>query len=370
MHELMREPSKLEAADRLMRHMSGRRSLDVLAWPAFRSENPYTSLLYRELEELGVPVAEFSASRLLTSAPAILHLHWPEMSVNVPALSRAFVRGTALLLLIGLARLRGTKVVWTVHNLHSHEGRHPRLERWFWRMFIPLVTGYISLSPGGGEAARHRFRTLRRRLGFVIPHGHFRSAYPASVSAQQARASLHLPVHAPVYAFVGQIRSYKNVPNLIRIFRELTNCNARLLVAGKPESLLIREQVLEAAAGDDRVVLRLGHIPDEMVQVYLRACDLVVLPFTEVLNSGSALLALGFDRPVLVPLIGAMGELQSMAEDWVQTYDGSLSASELERAMLWAQSRAPGRCEALDHLDWAILAGRTLEAYQTVRTGA
>jgi beta-1,4-mannosyltransferase len=346
-----------------------RHSLDVLAWPAFRSENPYTPLLYRELERLGVTVSEFSPMRLLTSPPSILHLHWPEMVVNVPGLPRAAVRGAALLLLVAIARVRGTKVVWTVHNLHSHERRHPRLERWFWRAFIRLLSGYISLSAGGGEAARRRLGTLQRRKGFVIPHGHFRAAYPDTVSPQQARASLNLPLDAPVYAFLGQIRAYKNVPHLIRIFRHLGNPEARLLITGKPESPVIQGQVLEAAAGDERVVLKLQHLPDELVQVHLRACDLVVLPFNDVLNSGSALLALGFDRPVLVPLMGAMGELQAMATGWVRTYVGQLTAAELEQAMSWARSRVPGRCEPLDQLDWSVLATRTLEAYRTVQEG-
>src|SRR3954466_14166822 len=127
MHRLLGEPPKEEAASGRLPTTREQRPLDVLAWPAFRPENPSQPLLYRELERLGVAVSEFSPLRLLTSPPAILHLHWPEMVVNVPGLPRAAVRGAALLLLAALARLRGTKIVWTVHNLHSHERRHPRL---------------------------------------------------------------------------------------------------------------------------------------------------------------------------------------------------------------------------------------------------
>jgi beta-1,4-mannosyltransferase len=203
MNRILGEPSTNQAAGPLTASLRLQRPLDVMAWPAFRSENPYTPLLYRELEKLGLAVSEFSPLRLLTSAPAILHLHWPEMAVNVPGLPRAFVRGTALLLLIALARVRGTKIVWTVHNLHSHEARNPRLERWFWRAFIPLLNGYISLSPGGGETARRHFARLQDRHSFIIPHGHFRAAYQDTVSSQDARATLDLPLDAPVYAFFG-----------------------------------------------------------------------------------------------------------------------------------------------------------------------
>jgi beta-1,4-mannosyltransferase len=41
----------------------------------------------------------------------------------------------------------------------------------------------------------------------------------------------------------------------------------------------------------------------------MRAADLIALPYKEILNSGSAILALSFDRPILVPAAGALAEL-------------------------------------------------------------
>ena len=42
-------------------------------------------------------------------------------------------------------------------------------------------------------------------------------------------------------------------------------------------------------------------VPDGEVQHYLLAADAVVLPFKEILTSGSAMLALSFGRPVVAP---------------------------------------------------------------------
>jgi glycosyltransferase involved in cell wall biosynthesis len=315
----------------------------------------------------GVGVFDFSARRLLLSPPEVFHLHWPEMSVNVPGLLRAIVRGGGLLLLIAAARLRGSRIVWTIHNLHSHERRHARLEGWFWRAFVPLVDGFIALSSGGREAARQAYPKLRRRPSFVIPMGHYRGICPDTIDRQTARDDLGIARDAEVLGFLGQIRPYKNVPHLVRTFRRLHDPGMRLLVAGRPDGQAARQDVLDAAEGDERVLTMLEHVPDDRVQVYLRACDLVVLPFADVLNSSSALLALAFDRPVLVPLMGAMGELQAVAGDeWVRTYRGVLTEGELRDALTWAQSISRTPCGTLDHLEWSGVAQRTLEAYRSL----
>src|SRR3546814_8704974 len=41
-------------------------------------------------------------------------------------------------------KLRGARIVWTVHNLRSHERpHHPRLERWYYALYTRLVDCYI-----------------------------------------------------------------------------------------------------------------------------------------------------------------------------------------------------------------------------------
>ena len=110
--------------------------------------------------------------------------------------------------------------------------------------------------------------------------------------------------------------------------------------------------------------MTLEHVPDVDVQRYLRAADLVVLPFRDITNSASALLALSFDRPVLVPALGAMGELQAIVgTEWVRTYEGELTAEVLAEALEWAAHRSDGSAP-LDALGWAEIARRTLVVYR------
>jgi beta-1,4-mannosyltransferase len=341
-------------------------SLKIIAWPA-RGVNPYTNLLYTQLSALGAEVVNFSPLAVLRTTKAIWHLHWPERMLNQPRGSAAALRAAALLALALLARLRHTKLVWTVHNLSAHEYHHPWVESWFWPSFVRQLSGFIVLSTAGKDLAEERHPGLKGIPAFVIPHGHYRGAYPDSVSRAEARAQLGLSSDSRVATFVGHIRPYKNVPHLIRTFREICDERARLLIAGEPDGPAGHEALLNAAGADPRVLLVPALIRDEQLQIYLRAADLVVLPFSEILNSGSALLALSFDRPILVPRMGAIVELErELGPEWVLGYSGRLTPERLGAALEHGHLRRTGRCEALDHREWEPLAQMTWEAFHAV----
>jgi beta-1,4-mannosyltransferase len=173
---------------------------------------------------------------------------------------------------------------------------------------------------------------------------------------------------ARVVAFIGQVREYKNVLQLVHAFRALEDERAVLLVAGKPRGTDLRAQLEEAATQDARIRTDLRFIPDDEVQVFLRAADLVVLPYREILNSGSALLALSFDRPVLVPDRGAMADLQRVAGDaWVRTYAGELTAAVLRDGLQWSTMAGRPRAPDLAGLDWSTVARQTADAFRTLR---
>lgn len=344
--------------------------LGVLGWPAFanRAEQPYNWLLYSHLRKLGIRVDEYGVSRALSGRYSILHLHWPDRRVRDPSAVAAMARSAGLLALLDAARARGVRIVWTVHNLEAHEGTcRPWLETRYWRGLTRRVDGFISLFESGLPVIRRRFPALRERPGFAVPHGHLRGVYPDEVDRAEARRALGLPPDSRVVAFVGQVRPYKNVTGLIRAFRELPEPDGRLLVAGRPKPAALARELRAAAENDPRVRLDLRFIPDDELQLCLRAADLVALPYRDVFNSSSALLGLSFDRPVLVPNIGGMPDLAgSVGEAWVRTYAGDLTPAELSGALGWAAAGTRPDRAPLEHLGWERVARLTLEAYRAV----
>ncbi len=349
---------------------SDRPRLKVLGWPGFTSENgnPYTRLLYEAMEaEANVEVDGFSMFEPLQQRYDVWHVHWPEDFLSYPSKIAAYTYVTAELLLFAWARLWGTKLVWTVHDLGPHESYHPRLEALFWPLFLPMVDGIISLSETAREEAYDRFPVLRSVPSAVVPHGHYRTAYPDPVPKTEARRRFDLSPDARVALFVGRIRPYKNVVPLIRTFQQWEASEARLVVAGNPVSDDLARRIRTTAQDDARVRTDLRFIDEEEIPALLAASDLVVLPYETIMHSGSALLALSFDRPVLVPDRGAMTELQErVGSEWMRTYAGELTPAVLADAMTWAETESRSARAPVEDLEWPKLARQTAALYRRV----
>lgn len=329
--------------------------LRILARPAFANarSNPYTSLLYTPMLRAGHIVREYRFDRASFGQWDVVHVHWPESVFN-HTLAEAWVTTEALLLGLDRARANGAKVLWTVHNLRAHERRHVSVEQRFRQRYFRRLDGLVALSESGLEAARETYPALAELPAWIVPHPHYRGRYPDAVSRDEARRGLGIPPNAKVLLNFGRVFEYKNLPSLFTAVKHIPDEEWLVIVAGRPRSSELAKELLQLAAADKRIRLDFQFIPDEQVQRYFRAADLVVLPYREILNSGTALLALSFDRPVLLPQAGAGSELaRRVGQPWVQTFDGELDAEQLRRA-LDAVTVLPERTAGVHLRDYAV----------------
>lgn len=352
-----------------MHKAAAKRGLAVLGWPAFRNRafNPYNASLYDHLVEQGVVVEESSPRKVMFGRYDIWHVHWPDLICSDKRLRVALFRSLGFIFLMAVARLRRLKIVWTVHNLKAHESTHVWLERLTKACFLKAVSGFISLTRSAHEAVLERHPELGERESAIIAHGNYRGAYPDTVTRAQARERLSIDSGRFVFGFFGMVRRYKNVPGLIKSFRALHEDDCLLLIRGHVQDEY-RGEVLDACGGDAAVRCELEFIETDAMQCYMRATDIAVLPYSEILNSGAALLALSFGVPIVVPEIGSLAELQDLVgEEWVFTYRGDISPAILSQARAWASAKPPqavARLEKrLDDISWPAIAAKTRAFY-------
>lgn len=145
----------------------------------------------------------------------------------------------------------------------------------------------------------------------VAPHGSYLGQFQ-QFDAAEARAKLGLKPDSKVLLFFGKQRPEKGLDitlKALRAFRDRTDFT--LLVAGKikpHEESEIRAIAEEAGVGH-LVRFDFGHISDEQLPVYYSAATAVLLPYRRVYESGVALMALSFGRPVItsdIPVFAAM----------------------------------------------------------------
>jgi len=337
--------------------------LRVLAFPK-SGENAYLQNFSAGLEAGGARVDDFNFWRAFFSRYDVVHIHWPDTHLRTHSWWRAVGKHARLALLCVVLRLRGTRIVWMMHNLKPHEQDHPISSWLFPRWFPQLCTHIMALSSGGLSAARQLYPALRGKPAAIVPHGHYREAYPPAPSRETCRDVLGIPRDRFTFLYFGNIRRYKNVPLLIKTFRRIADRDVQLVIAGLPVLGMQVDEIKAMAAGDARVHLQLTFIPDDKLAVFVGAADLVVLPFDSILNSGSVLLALSLNRAVLAPRLGALPDIQNeVGSRWLQLYEGVLEPEHLLRAK--AQRNVPDEAEHpdLSAFDWDAIARSTLEFY-------
>ena len=138
------------------------------------------------------------------------------------------------------------------------------------------------------------------------------------------------------------------------------------MICGKPLPKKLGRELEERAIADPRIMLRLDRIPEEELSVILRAADVAVLPFRNILTSGSAILAMSHGRPVVAPSMGCLP--QTLPADASILYDpdvadGLSGALKIAAAADLATMGQRARAYA-DTLDWAPIAERTAALYR------
>jgi glycosyltransferase involved in cell wall biosynthesis len=284
----------------------------VFAFP--RHGIAYTASFYEALEALGVEVQEgiFSARWLWPRLRRgdVAHLHWPSFyyatDVGRGRLLLNFLRYCVVLAAI---RLRGGRIAWTAHNLLPHDpSLLPAVDRAARRVLIALSARVFAHGESAAAILRETFPGVDGKLT-LISHGHWIGRYPGDIDRAAARAKLGLEVDDYVCLFFGMCKPYKSLHTLMGAFRRMPDPKLRLLVAGTFPDPAYRARVVELAGGDPRIRFDSRIIPDEEVAPYMLACDAVVAPYREILTSGTAMLAMGFGRPVLSLARGALCDI-------------------------------------------------------------
>ena len=340
----------------------------ILAKPAFvnRKKDPGNFRLYSELINQGVTILEWSLKHLVLSKFDILHIHWPDNILKTRSLTIASAKLFTLTLALFWVRIiRQKPVVWTSHNIISHELNFPRLESLFWRVLSKFLDGIIVHE----DATKDRLLCLRpyfsRCLIEKIPLAHFRGAFPNTVTKSEARCELQLDENSMVFGFLGQIRPYKNVPALIEAFDNAPS-DWQLVIAGNPHNSELKERLNTLARDNKNIHLKLEFVRDDDLQVYYNAFDLVVLPFEQITNSGSALLALSFDCPVLIADSPTLRSLEyEFGGSHVIFFEPPLSFEDLTRAgdkVKNHKSKPPN----MSHRAPSVVASKTRLYYQSL----
>jgi glycosyltransferase involved in cell wall biosynthesis len=312
----------------------------LMAYYPLVRNNPYQAMLYSHCWDHGIAPLPIADLKVVSDAPALiglgadfwLHVHWTG-AILAKAQTRTEARAAydTFVARLDTVVAAGGKIVWTVHNVLPHERRFEDLEIAVSEALAERASIIHVLCGETAELTAPHY-TLPFDKIRVIPHSSYLGVYPNVVDRAQARFELGLLPHHTVLAFVGGIRPYKGVDALLDAYQPLAreNPDLRLIVAGPPIDFPHLRALRRRCESDPTITTRMKRVPETELQYYFNAADAVVLPYTDILNSGALMLALSFGRPVIATNRGCVGSL--VTEDVGLLFDPSVPG-DLTRAL-------------------------------------
>lgn len=357
----------------------GRRSttagkISAIHVPDGTISNLYQRLLANSLRDLGVEVQFAKATdglSLLTTLvthwrPQVVHIHWQHPFLLANGTVRSIIKSCKFVVELLVLKGIGVRLVWTAHNITNHEKRYECVERFFTRLLAHQCHAVIAHSQSAKESVESALGLKNNGKVTVIPHGSFLGCYANEIDRGEARRRLGISICDSVFLFFGLIRPYKGVMELVEAFERLKPEHGKLVIAGSPygDNGIVARILSVAERNRDLIVIP-KFIPDNEIQVFMNASDVVVLPYRDILTSGAAVLAMSFGKPIIAPAIGCIPDLVDSSGAFLYDPRDNNGLSEAMRTSLKANLFKMGEhnLELAKKLDWSHVGKRTLEVY-------
>lgn len=149
----------------------------------------------------------------------------------------------------------------------------------------------------------------------IIPFGINNAVPETSLTPAEAKERVGVSASEKTMLFFGNIRPSKGLEYLLPAFEMLVGRDPsyRLIIAGRCSKRFAGEwekvrPVASRLSRQGAVILRNRFIPDDEMELYFKAADLLVLPYTDIFQSGVLFLGYNFGLPAVATDVGSLRE--------------------------------------------------------------
>jgi glycosyltransferase involved in cell wall biosynthesis len=225
----------------------------------------------------------------------IIHVHWLYI----------FPFGFVMKGFYYFCKSLGIMIIWEMHNIlpHGYAESDKKQCRWFYEKSDAIIFH----SGHDIQRAKDLLGTNTDKIHTIIPHGNFNESYENTISKEKARNNLNIPDNSRALLCFGFIRKNRGYEYLLEAVKDMEN--TIVVIAGKLEDKEVYRNLLAYEKRLPQLRLFVKWIPDEEIQYYFNASDIVVLPYTDITTSGVIPLAYAFSRPVITTNIGGLRDI-------------------------------------------------------------
>lgn len=225
----------------------------------------------------------------------IIHVHWLYI----------FPFGFIMKWFYYFCKSLGIKIVWEMHNIlpHNYSEADKKNSRWFYEKSDAIIFH----SKDDINRSKEVLEINANKPHVVIPHGNFNESYENKISKNRARQILGISDDKKAILCFGFLRKNRGYEYLIEATKEMQN--TVVVVAGKILEDDVYKKLIEYEKKISNLRVFTGWIPENEIQIYFNASDIVVLPYTEITTSGVIPLAYAFSKPVVTTDIGGIRDV-------------------------------------------------------------
>jgi len=211
--------------------------------------------------------------------------------------------------------MMGRKLVYTAHNINerARDGGDTRINRWSLNFLYNIVDHIIVHTERMKQQLIDEYHVAEGKVT-VIPHGIYDVIPQSPLTRQDARKKLNLRDDERTILFFGNIAPYKGLEYLLLSLArlKLSGVLYKVIIAGRIKDCSAYwreiEEIIDEYGLEGDLIRRTEFIPDEDIEIYFKAADLLVLPYTYIYQSGILFLAFNFGVPVVASDVGSLKE--------------------------------------------------------------
>jgi len=301
----------------------------------------------------------------------IVHIQWPEELFNWQPIGRKDLKD--LIDQLEWWKAKGSKVIVTRHNIYPH------ILNQLYRDAYEIIYNQTSAVVHFSEASIKNFKTIYiaeksiETIHKVIPHPMY-DGIANNCSRNEARDLLKVDKDKAVILIFGSIRHKEEQEFILHVYNNLDHANKFMIV---PRWFLTtKDNLLQRICSKVKffftefgknTILQNYLVPEDEIQLYMNASDIVFIPRFEVLNSGVVMLAFSFNKVVVGPSTGSIKELLELSSNPVyQVGDVGDATSKIKKGLELSKRQVHNYSFAKRHMSWAEIVGKYISIYTEV----
>ena len=210
----------------------------------------------------------------------------------------------------------------------------------------------------------------------IVPHGSYTPFINIQYDKEKSKEQLGIPNNRRILLFFGMIKKVKGLEVLSSALKGVIkkNPDVLLVIAGRvwENDFSAYQKIIDENNLSAYILLHTKFIPQEDVEHYYCASDLVILPYKKIYQSGVLMMTLSYERPALVSDLPPLKEIISDNENGflfkaenVSDLTAKLN-SILSDEGLMEEVRAKGTELINTKYDWGEIGRQTKQAYQSL----